>query len=277
MKFMTSRSATVGCFCCALLFKATAVAAQEPVTVEPQIPVAAPTLTLGTPEQRPQQKKDTGPSFGQVMKDTLGDFKRLPKDNTVPIIALGATFAATAATYDRHVTSSFDTAQADGFKPGAILGGAEFQFGASVATYSIGKLTGNSRMARVGAHLLRAQIVSQTVTHGIKAVVKRTRPDGSAENSFPSGHTSVSFASATVLQREFGWKVGIPAYAVATYIGMSRVEGKRHFTSDVLFGAAIGVMAGRAATVEIAGKRFLVAPSASKGGGAVSFVWTGQK
>ena len=170
-----------------------------------------------------------------------------------------------------------DATQAEGFKPGAILGGFEFQFGASMATYGIGRLSGNSRMAEVGAHLLRAQIVSQTVTHSIKAVVKRTRPDGSANNSFPSGHTSVSFASATVLQREFGWKVGIPAYAVATYIGMSRVEGKRHFTSDVLFGAAIGVMAGRAATVEIAGKRFLVAPSATKGGGAVSFVWTGHQ
>ena len=146
-----------------------------------------------------------------------------------------------------------------------------------MATYSIGRLTGNSRVARVGAHLLRAQIVSQTVTHSIKAVVKRTRPDGSTQNSFPSGHTSVSFASATVLQREFGWKVGLPAYAMATYIGMSRVEGKRHFASDVLFGAAIGVMAGRAATVDIAGKRFLVAPSATRGGGAVSFVWAGQK
>jgi membrane-associated phospholipid phosphatase len=221
--------------------------------------------------------QDSGPSFGQFMKDTLGDFKRLPQDNTVPILALGATFAATAVSHDRSVSLSFDATQSGGFKPGAILGGAEFQFGASMATYSIGRLTGNARVARVGAHLLRAQIVSQTVTHSIKAVVKRTRPDGSTQNSFPSGHASVSFASATVLQREFGWKIGLPAYAVASYIAMSRVEGRRHFASDVLFGAAIGVMAGRASTVDIAGKRFLVAPSATRGGGAVSFVWTGHQ
>ena len=268
---MTGRAATVGCLCGAILFSATTVAAQEAVQppVEQQRPLEPPTFKV------PEKKKDSGPSFAQVMKDTLGDFKRLPQDNTLPILALGATFAATAATYDHNVTTRFGGVQSEGFKPGATLGGFQFQFGASMATYGIGRLTGNSRMTRVGANLLRAQIVSQTVTHSIKAVVKRTRPDGSANNSFPSGHTSVSFASATVLQREFGWKVGLPAYAVATYIGMSRVQGKRHFTSDVLFGAAIGVMAGRTATVQLAGKRFLVAPSATKGGGAVSFVWTG--
>jgi membrane-associated phospholipid phosphatase len=268
---MTCRRATIGCLCGAILFSATAASAQEPVSTEPQTQLGAPTF------KAPPQKKDSGPKFSQVMKDTFGDFKRLPKDNAVAILALGATFAATAVTYDRTVSASFAGSGSEGFKPGAILGGAEFQFGASVATYGIGKLTGKARVAEVGAHLLRAQIVSQTVTHGIKAVVKRTRPDGSTQNSFPSGHTSVSFASATVLQREFGWKVGLPAYAVASYIGMSRIEGKRHFASDVLFGAAIGIMAGRASTVDIAGKRFLVAPSATKGGGAVSFVWNGQK
>ena len=270
---MTCRIATVGCLCSALLCAATGAAAQEPE------PPQAPQQSRAEPPKfkMPEPKKDSGPSFGQVMKDTLGDFKRLPKDNTVPIIALGATFAATAVTYDRNVSASFSGVQSSGFKPGAILGGAEFQFGASMGTYAVGRLTGNARVARVGAHLLRAQIVSQTVTHSIKAVVKRTRPDGSTQNSFPSGHTSVSFASATVLQREFGWKVGIPAYAVASYIGFSRVEGHRHYVSDVLFGAAIGVMAGRAATVDIAGNRFLLAPSASKGGGAVSFVWAGKK
>jgi membrane-associated phospholipid phosphatase len=271
MNAMTCRIATVGCLCGVLLCTSTSAAAQEPPQAPPQPQVEVPQF------KAPEKKKDSGPSFGRVMKDTLGDFKRLPQDNTVPILALGATFAATALTYDRHVTASFAGGQANSFKPGAILGGGEFQFGASIATYSIGRLTGHSRVADVGARLLRAQIVSQVVTHSIKAAVKRTRPDGSTQNSFPSGHTSVSFASATVLQREFGWKVGVPAYAVAAYIGMSRVEGHRHFASDVLFGAAIGVMAGRASTVDIAGKRFLVAPSATKGGGAVSFVWTGQK
>ena len=95
----------------------------------------------------PEAKKDSGPSFGQVMKDTLGDFKRLPKDNTVPILALGATFAATAMTYDHNVSGRFDTAQSRSFKPGAILGGAQFQFGASM---------GDVRLRQTDGQLARA-------------------------------------------------------------------------------------------------------------------------
>ena len=85
----------------------------------------------------------------------------------------------------------------------------------------------------------------------------------------------MSFASATILQREFGWKVGVPAYAVASYIGLSRIEHERHYLSDVLFGAAIGVVSARAVGFDIAGRRFDMTPMASPGGGAgVSFVWT---
>ena len=115
------------------------------------------------------------------------------------------------------------------------------------------------------------------MTHAVKYSVKRMRPDGSTRNSFPSGHTSVSFASATVLQREFGWKVGIPAYAVASYIGYSRIEHKRHYLSDVVFGAAIGIVAGRSMTIGRGDKRFAMTPVAARGGGGVSFVWVGQR
>ena len=75
-----------------------------------------------------------------------------------------------------------------------------------------------------------------------KQATRRSRPEGTGY-SFPSGHTTVTFASATVLQRHFGWKVGLPAYAVASYVAASRVEMKRHYLSDVAFGAALGIVA----------------------------------
>ena len=53
-------------------------------------------------------------------------------------------------------------------------------------------------------------------------------------------HTSVSFAGAAFIQRRYGWKWGIPAYAVASYVGWSRTYGKKHDWWDVLAGAAIG-------------------------------------
>ena len=218
-------------------------------------------------------------SFGNLLKQTASDFRRLPSGRTATLLVLGGTFAATAHQYDREVSFKLagPSASEAAFKPGAILGGAEFQFGASLATYGLGRLTGHSRLAQVGGNLLRAQIVAQTVTHGIKYSVRRMRPDGSTRNSFPSGHTSVTFASATVLQREFGWKGGLPAYAVATYIGWSRIEHKRHFASDVLFGAAIGLMAGRSIAIGPAEKRFVMTPTAARGGGGIAFTWDGSK
>ena len=78
------------------------------------------------------------------------------------------------------------------------------------------------------------------VTYALKYLVKKERPDFSDNHSFPSMHTSVSFAGAAFIQRRYGWKWGIPAYAVSTYVGWSRVYGKKHDWWDVAAGAVIG-------------------------------------
>jgi membrane-associated phospholipid phosphatase len=98
----------------------------------------------------------------------------------------------------------------------------------------------------MGVDLLRAQIVTAGLTYGLKVAVRRERPDGTGY-SFPSGHASVTFASATVLQRHFGWK-GALAYPLAAYVAASRLHEDRHYLSDVVFGAAIGAVAGRTVT-----------------------------
>jgi membrane-associated phospholipid phosphatase len=67
-------------------------------------------------------------------------------------------------------------------------------------------------------------------------------------------------ASAIVLQRHFGWKAGVPACAVAAYIGVSRLSQNKHYASDVVFGAAVGMVAGRAVTVGRGRARFEMAP-----------------
>ncbi len=74
----------------------------------------------------------------------------------------------------------------------------------------------------------------------LKYAIKEERPDKSNFHSFPSGHTSVAFANAMFLQRRFGWKLGVPAYVVATYVGWGRVFAKKHHWWDVVVGAAIG-------------------------------------
>jgi hypothetical protein len=109
-------------------------------------------------------------------------------------------------------------------------------------------------------------LITQGLTQAVKMSVNRTRPDGA--ELIPSGHTSTTFASATVLQRRFGWKAGLPAYGFATYVAASRVQVKRHFLSDVAFGAALGIVVGRSVTIGRGDARF-VEPMAAPGGAGV--------
>ena len=111
--------------------------------------------------------------------------------------------------------------------------------------------------------------MAQVFTMGLKQATRRARPEGTGF-SFPSGHTAMAFASATVLQRHFGWKVGIPAYAVASYVAASRVQTQRHYLSDVAFGAALGIVAGR--TIGIGhGRQLLLTPLAQRRGAGAAF------
>jgi len=82
------------------------------------------------------------------------------------------------------------------------------------------------------------------VTQGLKWAVPETRPDGSNRLSFPSGHTSVSFAAAASLQQRYGWKAGVPATLLAGFTGLARIKADKHYVHDVVVGAAIGEVAG---------------------------------
>ena len=87
-------------------------------------------------------------------------------------------------------------------------------------------------------------VVTGVTTTALKETISEERPDGSDDKSFPSGHTSISFAAAATLHKRNGWQVGIPAHLVAGFVGLARVKAKKHFTHDVLAGAVIGEAAG---------------------------------
>ncbi|MCC6234856.1 MAG: phosphatase PAP2 family protein [Verrucomicrobiales bacterium] len=79
------------------------------------------------------------------------------------------------------------------------------------------------------------------VTFALKYALDTDRPNG-GHHSMPSGHTSISFASAEFLRKRYGWEWGIPAYAVASWVGYSRVESDNHYPADVVVGAGIGIL-----------------------------------
>ncbi|HEX8448930.1 MAG TPA: phosphatase PAP2 family protein [Allosphingosinicella sp.] len=110
---------------------------------------------------------------------------------------------------------------------------------------------------------------SFAVTEGLKRLVDERRPDGSDRRSFPSGHTSASFAAAATLHRRYGWKVGLPATVLAGFVGVARVEARKHFWHDVVAGAAIGEAAGFLITSR-RDSRVQLVPWGDSGSGGVS-------
>lgn len=88
--------------------------------------------------------------------------------------------------------------------------------------------------------LAESGMLTLGITYGLKYSISATRPNG-GKNSFPSGHSSTSFASAEFIRERYGWSYGIPAYLAASFVGYSRVESKEHYTRDVIAGALIGI------------------------------------
>jgi len=82
--------------------------------------------------------------------------------------------------------------------------------------------------------------VTLGVTYTLKYTISDARPNGGGQ-SFPSGHTSISFCAAEFMRKRYGWTYGIPAYGAATFVAYSRVESRQHDADDVVVGAAIGI------------------------------------
>lgn len=88
-------------------------------------------------------------------------------------------------------------------------------------------------------------IIMEAIVSPSKTFIGRERPDGSEYVSFPSGHTATAFACAHLLHKEYGqlspW-ISVAGYSMAGITGMTRVLNNRHWLSDVLFGAGIGIL-----------------------------------
>jgi membrane-associated phospholipid phosphatase len=115
----------------------------------------------------------------------------------------------------------------------------------------------NDKHAKRNAYELFINVgVSTIINEGIKISVNRTRPADRYPNeifansvthgsSFPSGHTALAFATATTVALEYRkWYVVVPAYLWAGSVGYSRMYLGKHYPSDVLGGAVVGIGSG---------------------------------
>jgi membrane-associated phospholipid phosphatase len=98
--------------------------------------------------------------------------------------------------------------------------------------------------------LASSYLMMSVAVLSLKSVTNVERPDGSSNNSFPSGHTATAFVGAEFLWQEYKDKsiwYGVSGYLVATATGVFRVVNNRHWVTDVAAGAGIGILSTKVA------------------------------
>jgi membrane-associated phospholipid phosphatase len=198
---------------------------------------------------------DSRPLFDTTRDDgrrTMGAFPKNLGRNFVGVFsgqnlmpfAVGAAAVTTASAFDYKTKDLLQGACASCGRTGATAGGSAM-VPLVGALFVAGRFSPQGRFRSATYDFAQAMIVNGAYTGILKYSVQRTRPDGSDSLSFPSGHTSTAFSLAAVANHHYGWKVGVPAYVLASGIGLSRIESNRHHLSDVLAGATIGLIVGR--------------------------------
>lgn len=237
-------------------------------------------LQAAADNARAVQEKKPAPSVVQWTDDRPAthlfpnlwkDIKALPTADSAVVLAVGGAGALAVHSDDRRLANWSRSLDASDYtKVGRVLGDGWTNSGGAVATYVIGRISGSPQWTHIGSDLIRAQALNGLITTSLKVSVNRKRPTG-GHYSFPSGHTSATFATAATLQGHYGWKAGVPAFVAAGFVAWTRARDGVHWLSDVAFGSAVGIVAGRTVTVPHAAKRVAIVPTPTKGGFAVTF------
>jgi len=186
-----------------------------------------------------------------------------PADALLAVLLVGS-FAATqidGIDVDAAIDPAPGRADALDRRLPRAFGRIDVGLGLAGATWLIGRAAESSTATRLGLETVEALVLGSALTATLKIGIGRSRPDTGAGDddfhpfsfgrdhfSFPSGHASNAFAIATTVSRELGdeapW-VPFLAYPIATYTGLSRILDEKHWLTDVVAGAAVGVFSAR--------------------------------
>ena len=162
----------------------------------------------------------------------------LNSKNTQVILTSGLALTYLASKYDNILTTNT--------KNKSLLPSRLSQFGdfwgilSPLAVWAI-----MSKRNMNADYVSNAFVANLLLTYTIKSLSQRQRPDGSNNYSFPSGHTSNSFLAAELINQIEGIPLSVPFYLLSINTALSRINDKKHFLSDVVFGAAIGISIGK--------------------------------
>jgi membrane-associated phospholipid phosphatase len=243
------RLPALGLLLAASLARIAPARAQEPVPPSPApspapspTPTPAPPLIPGPkPHVRPDDKRRTVRSYAHNLAyDTLAVVQ---SDNHRPL-AITAALTAPAFALDESFQRYFhDHPHQDFGRIGAAMGGTAAVLGGTIGVFSAGRISRGDNFRAASYDVSQAVIVNGFYTFILKTAVRRERPDGSNNLSFPSGHASNAFAIASVMARHYH-KLAVPAYAFGTFVAVSRMAAEKHHFSDIVAGSGLGVSIG---------------------------------
>lgn len=116
---------------------------------------------------------------------------------------------------------------------------------AALLGMKIGGVEGRSSWTRLLTSDVFSAAIMASAVNALKYTTKVTRPDGKDNRSFPSGHTATAFMAATMFSKEYGYRspwYSVGAYGIATATGLMRIATNKHWLSDVMTGAGIGIL-----------------------------------
>jgi hypothetical protein len=181
----------------------------------------------------------------RIIEDSKECFLR-PDNLSILLLAGGASIMMHNTDADKKLNENFDDHHVfQDFTDESlnIIGHPWTQFGATALWYAISKKNQDDLSQERAKSMIAALSVAGVTTFGLKAIRDNEAPNGK-DWAWPSGHAASSFTVASMLDEFYGPKVGVPAYALASLISYRMLDTGDHWTSDIIFGAAIGWVVG---------------------------------
>lgn len=193
--------------------------------------------------------------------------------------------------FDRDIKSKLQTNKSKGFNKaadaGTLAGDPFIHLGLAALVYGGGIAADSPKWKETGEMMGEALILTDASTFLIKEASGRGRPNVTPSkgnfkpfgfkndyDSFPSMHTSSSFALASVLaSTSENIAMKTLYYSAATFVGFSRMYNNKHWASDVVLGAALGELCGRVVTnYHASGTKVSFVPQAYESGAGLALV-----
>jgi hypothetical protein len=173
-----------------------------------------------------------------------------PENVLILAVAAGAAVGIRQAWDDqvREETAEHPLRWGEGSRVLGNLGEAQYQVPVLASAWALSVWSDDPGFHDFNETLISAYTLNGMATLAIKGVTNTSRPDSDwngGQWGFPSFHASSTFTIAAVLEDYYGWKAGLPAYALAGLVSWSRIDERDHDLSDVVFGAAMGYVIGK--------------------------------